>query len=149
MRPFTFTSFQDRRITVNPGSVLQVETAFLPADKRYAVTLMLSGQPAAEGTREGTRMMRVAEFEDRDAAERIGERIGEHLWSDEAPALNEDEQRLVADNPATQDADAFAGHRHSTPSTESMHPALVAERENAKATDRRNRKLTSIKRTAG
>lgn len=94
-------------------------------------------------------MMRVAEFEDRDSAECIGERIGEHLWSDEAPALNEDEQRLIADNPATQDADAFAGRRHSTPSTASMHPALVAERENAKATERRKRKLASIKRTAG
>ena len=145
MRPFTFTATQDRRITVNPGSVLQVETAFLPADKRYAVTLLLSGQRAAEGTR----TMRVAEFEDRDSAERIGERIGEHLWSDEAPALNEAEQRLVADNPATQDADGFAGHRQSTPSTESKHPALVAERDNAKARASRKRKLASIERTAG
>ena len=144
MRPFTFTSLQDRRITVNPGAVLQVETAVLQADKRYAVTLLLSGQPAA-----GTRVVRVAEFEDRDSAERMGERIGEHLWSDKAPSLNEDEQRLIADNPATQDADGFAEHRHSTPSTESMHPALVAERENAKATERRKRKLASIKRTAG
>ena len=149
MRPFTFTFLQDRRITVNPGSVLQVDTAFVKDDKRYAVTLLLSGQPAAEGTREGTRTMRVAEFEDRDSAERIGERIGEHLWSDEAPALTEAEQRLVADNPATQDADGFAGHRQSTPSTESKHPALVAERDNAKARASRKRKLASIERTAG
>lgn len=123
MRPLTFTAFPDRPVTVNPGSVTRVEIASPASAKQHPVLLVFADSP----TGEGERSMCVAEFADRMIAGRVRERIGEHLWQDGAAPLNDEEKRLIADNPATHD-DGFVSERRSVPTDESDHPSVVFER---------------------
>ena len=123
MRPLTFTAFPDRPVTVNPVSVTRVEIASPSSAKQHPVLLVFVGYPGADGERS----MCVAEFADRNVAGRVRERIGEHLWQDGAPPLNDEEKRLIADNPATHD-DGFVSDRRSVPTDESNHPSVVFER---------------------
>ena len=123
MRPLTFTAYPDRPVTVNPVSVTRVEIGSPASAKQHPVLLVFSGYRSAEGERS----MCVAEFADRTVAGRVRERIGEHLWQDGAPPLNDAEKRLIADNPATHD-DGFVSDRRSVPTNESDHPSVVFER---------------------
>ena len=123
MRPLAFTAFPDRPVTVNPASVIQVEVAAPTSAKRHPVLLVFGGHPGADGERS----MCVAEFADRTVAARVRERIGEHLWHDAAPPLDDEERRLIADNPASRDHGFVTGVR-SVRADESNHPSLVFER---------------------
>lgn len=123
MRPLTFTAYPDRPVTVNPVSVTRVEIASPASAKQHPVLLVFGGHPSPEGERS----MCVAEFSDRTVAGRVRERIGEHLWQDGAPPLNDEEKRLIADNPATHD-DGFVSDRRSVPTDQSDHPSVVFER---------------------
>ena len=124
MRPLTFTAFPDRPVTVNPVSVTRVEIASPASAEQHPVLLVFGGYSGPEGERS----MCVAEFADRTTAGRVRERIGEHLWQDGAPPLNDEEKRLIADNPATHD-DGFVSDRRSVPTDESNHPSVVFERK--------------------
>ena len=131
MRPLTFTAFPDRPVTVNPVSVTRVEIASPASAKQHPVLLVFGGYRSAEGERS----MCVAEFSDRKVAGRLRDRIGEHLWQDGAPPLNDEEKRLIADNPATHD-DGYVGDRRSVSTDESNHPSLVYERRRPAPTPR-------------
>ena len=132
MRPLTFTAFPDRPVTVNPVAVTRVEIASPASAKQHPVLLVFGGYPSAAGERS----MCVAEFSDRAVAGRVRERIGEHLWQDGAPPLNDEEKRLIADNPATHD-DGFVSDRRSVPTDESDHPSVVFERNRPAPPSRR------------
>lgn len=124
MRPLAFTAFPDRPVTINPATVARVEVA---SATRHAVCLILAG---ASG--DGERSMCVAEFPDRKIAIQLGRRIGEHLWSDDAPPLTAEEQNLIERNPPTSDDGPVVGRR-SVPTGESKHPSLVFERSKARS----------------
>lgn len=124
MRPLSFTAFPDRPVSVNPASVARVEVGSLPSAKKHPVLLVFGGHASDEG---GEKSMCVAEFADREVAVRVQVRIGEHLWQDDAPPLNGEEKRLIADNPATRD-DGLVSDRRSVPTDESNHPSVVYER---------------------
>ena len=123
MRPLSFRAFPDRPVSVNPAAVARVEVGSPPSAKQHPVLLVFGGSGSDEG---GERSMCVAEFADRDVAGRIRERIGEHLWQDDAPPLNAEEKRLIADNPATGD-DGPVSDRRTVPTDESTHPSVVYE----------------------
>ena len=122
MRPLSFTAFPDRPVSVNPASVIRVEVASSPSAKQHRVLVVL-GYASEEG---GERSMCVAEFADRQIANRIRERIAEHLWQDDVPPLSAEEKRLIADNPVTHD-DGAVGDRRTVPTDESKHPSVVYE----------------------
>lgn len=124
MRPLSFTAFPDRPVSVNPASVTRVETGSPASAKKHPVLLVFGGSASGDG---GERSICVAEFADREVAGRVRERIGEHLWQDDAPALDAEERRLIADNPATRD-DGSVSDRRSVPTDESNHPSVVYER---------------------
>lgn len=123
MRPLSFTAFPDRPVSVNPASVTRVEIGSPPSAKTHPVLLVFGGHASDEG---GERSMCVAEFADREVAARLRERIGEHLWRRDAPPLDVEEKRLIADNPATRD-DGSVSDRRSVPTDESNHPSVVYE----------------------
>ena len=120
MRPLSFTAFPDRPVSVNPASVTRVEIGSPPSAKKHPVLLVFGGDDGHE------RSMCVAEFDDREVAGRVRERIGEHLWQDDAAPLSAEEKRLIADNPATRD-DGSVSDRRSVPTDESNHPSVVYE----------------------
>lgn len=123
MRPLSFTAFPDRPVSVNPASVIRVEIGSPASAKKHPVLLVFGGYASDEG---GERSICVAEFADREVADRVRERIGEHLWQDDAPPLNAEEKRLIADHPATRD-DGAVSDRRSVPTDESNHPSVVYE----------------------
>ena len=123
MRPLSFTAFPDRPVSVNPASVTRVEIGSPPSAKTHPVLLVFGGHASDEG---GERSMCVAEFADREVAARLRERIGEHLWQRDAPPLDAEEKRLIADNPAARD-DGSVSDRRSVPTDESNHPSVVYE----------------------
>ena len=122
MRPLAFTAFPDRPVTINPATVARVEVA---SATRHAVCLVLAGASA-----DGERSICAAEFQDRKLAIKLSRRIGEHLWSDDAPPLTAEEQSLLERNPPTRD-DGHIDDRRSVPTAESKHPSLVFERSKA------------------
>lgn len=122
MRPLSFTAFPDRPVSVNPASVTRVEIGSPPSAEKHPV-LLVFGDESDEG---GERSICVAEFADREVAARVRERIGEHLWQDDAPPLDAEEKRLIADNPTTRD-DGSVSDRRSVPTDESNHPSVVYE----------------------
>ena len=143
MRPFSFTSARDSRVTVNPAMVVTVEVrSAARTDKPHVVGLSLRGQSGGDGLRQVT----VAEFDARDVAEQMSERIVQHLWCEDAPALTDDERRLIDANRAVHDDDTFAAARTSTPTDQSKHPALVAERDFDKAAKKRDRRMARVGR---
>lgn len=123
MRPLSFTAFPDRPVSVNPAAVTRVEIGSPASAKKHPVLLVFGGYAIDAG---GERSICVAEFADREVADRVRERIGEHLWRADAPALNAEEKRLIAVNPATHDDGSVSGRR-SIPTDESNHPSVVYE----------------------
>ena len=128
MRPLSFTAFPDRPVSVNPASVTRVEIGSPPSAKTHPVLLVFAGHASDEG---GERSMCVAEFDDREVAGRVRERIGEHLWQDDAAPLSAEEKRLIADNSATHD-DGSVSDRRSVPTEESNHPSVVYEMQRSR-----------------
>ena len=122
MPSFCFVDANENTVVVNPAQVATVRASVVAARNKRAHRVELS---LAGGGQDGLRRIAVAEFAKRDDAGHICARIGEHLW-DEA-ALSEEETRLIAENPPTEEAGAVPEEMATVPTEQSRHPALVTE----------------------
>ncbi len=132
MRPFAFQDPGNNMVVVNPAQVVAVNTS---TDSRRVHRVKLSlASPGPQGSMD----LAVAEFAKKTDAERIGARLGEHLWNDQAAPLSEEEKQFIAKHRASVESTGD-GEMVTVPAQESKHPAIVAEFQRQDAARRRRR----------